>query len=99
MIRDLKALDPSTAAVDELILVQSLLKTLDEGYQANRADTPEWVTNQLSGVNAKIKDNFRAILEAKLRQAKSRRDALATPDEKRSKVDDEIKALEAKLAE
>lgn len=84
-------------SVEELFIAKSQLKTIDDGYQEMKLDTPEWITDKLSTITREITLRVRSELQRKLRQAKARRSALKTADEKRKDLEDEIAALEVKL--
>lgn len=98
-VRELKnLLTDETVDIGDLILAQADLQTLDKGFQEAKIDTPEWVIDKLGEVNRAIVDINRAEFQRKLRAAKARRAALATPDEKRKVLDEEIAQLEKKLS-
>jgi len=84
-------------SIEELILIQSQLRTIDNGFQELKTDTPEWVTDKISEVDHEINTRMRGELMRRLRQAKARRSALRTADEKRGDLDREITELEAKI--
>jgi hypothetical protein len=84
-------------SIEDLILAKGDLKVLDAGFQELGIDTPEWVTDKLSLVSAEVVSRNKAELMRRLKAARARRMALATPDEKRSKLEQEIAALEQKL--
>lgn len=85
------------STVEELMLAEDQLKTLDARYQELKLQTPEWITDKLAEVNHEITSRVRSELMKNLRAAKARRSALRTADEKRADLDEEIKELEAKL--
>ena len=89
--------DSEANGVEELILAKSTLVTLDTGYQTEGIDSPEWVTDGLGTLSREITSRNRAELERQLKASLSRREALATVDEKRATLDEKIKALEEKL--
>lgn|SRR5574343_412782 len=83
--------------VEDLILAKSDLSIIDSGFQTMNMESPEWVTNKLSDVSGEITNRVRADLQKQLRAAKARREALATPDEKRKALEARIEALEKQL--
>ncbi len=83
--------------VEELMLAQQQLKTIDAGYQELGIETPEWVVDKMTEVGHEITMRGKGELARKLRAAKARRSALRTADEKRKDLDGEIEELEQKL--
>ena len=99
-MRTLIMIQESTAdslSVEELILAQAQLKTIDAAYQEMKLDTPEWVIDKLSEVGLEITVRVRSELQRRLKTAKSRRSALRTADERRKELDAEIAELESKV--
>jgi len=96
--KQLQALLAEDISIEDLILAKNDLKVLDTGFQEIGVESPEWVTDKLSLVSDEIVNRNRAELQKRLRAAKARRAALATPDEKRGALEREIEALEQKLS-
>jgi hypothetical protein len=84
--------------LEDLVAFYTDASTLCNSYQELGIDTPKWLDNKLSDVQAEIKARRRAAVQARLEKAKAERLTLRTPDEKRKAVDDEIAALEKELA-
>ena len=97
VIINLKAIVIDTTDIENLMIVKNYLAVIDTEYQNLTLDTPEWVTDKLGEVAREINNRVTAELTLKLKQAKSRRSALKTADEKRKDLDVEIAALEGKL--
>ena len=97
LIINLKAIEIDTTAIEDLMVIKNQLSVIDSEYQNLSLDTPEWVTDKLSEAAREINNRVKTELLIKLKQAKSRRGALKTADEKRNDLDAEIKALESKL--
>lgn len=83
--------------MEDLILAKSALRSLDNGVQEAGIETPEWVTDKMALVTAEITNRNRVELQKRLKAVKARRSALATMDEKRSRLESEISDLEKKL--
>jgi hypothetical protein len=83
--------------VEELMLAREQFKLIDSGYQELKLPTPEWIMDKLGEINREITLRVRADLERQLKNAKARRAALATADEKRQLLDAQITALEETL--
>lgn len=84
--------------VEELLLAKAQLRTIDDGYQELKLETPEWVTDKLTEVDHEVTMRVRGELMRRLRAAKARRSALRTADEKRVDLDAEIRELEGKIS-
>jgi hypothetical protein len=82
---------------EELFLARKDLRTIDEGYQELNVDAPEWIYDRISEIDFEINTRVRSELQRRLKKAKARRAALATADEKRMILDEEIKQLEGKI--
>jgi hypothetical protein len=95
--KQLQSLLIDDVTVDDLILARANLTSLSQGYQEIGVDTPEWVSDKLILVTEEITKRNRTELQRQLKQAKTRRSALATADEKRQALDAMISELEKKL--
>lgn len=93
----LKVTEIEGATLEDLFVARAQLKTIDDGYQEFRADTPEWVPEYAAEIHGEIVRRVRADLTRKLKMAKARRGSLATNEEKRRGLDADIAALEAQL--
>jgi hypothetical protein len=85
------------ATMEDLYLAKGVLKLIDQGYQEDGVETPEWVIDKINAINGETSMRNRAEIQRRLKAAKARRSAMATLDEKRKAADDEIAALEAKI--
>jgi len=85
------------ASVEELILAREQLRTIDNGFQDLKLNTPEWVLNKLSEIDTEINVRVKGALQQRLRMAEARRSALRTRDEKRAELDAEIKDIKERL--
>lgn len=97
-VRELKNMLTNEVQVEDLILAKVSLKILDGGFQESGVDTPDWILDKLQLIASEINNRNRADIQKQLKQAKARREAIATPDEKRGKLDAQIAELEKKLA-
>lgn len=95
--KQLQNLMADEIAIEDLILAKAALGVLDAGYQELGIETPEWVTDKLILVSNEVVNRNRAELQRRLKAAQARRASLATVDEKRKALDDEIAALKQKL--
>ena len=93
----IRNLNVPTADLDDLVLAKQTLALLDSGYQAATGETPEWVTDKLTALSTEIDSRVRDQLLKTLKTKQARRSALATPDEKRERLDAEIAALQNRI--
>lgn len=93
----LKSLNVETTDKNDLILARNSLKVLDAGYVELEMETEEWILDKITEVVGELIKRSSGELQKKLRAAKARRAALATPDEKRTALDDQISMLEKKM--
>lgn len=89
--------DIDSKNVEDLYLAKSALQAIDNGYQGDDLQSPEWVINGISSISREITSRNRIDLERRLKTLTARREGLATPDEKRKKLDEQIASLTAKL--
>lgn len=90
---DITNYDSAKLSLDELVERSALAKIITAEFGANSADVPEALVSAQKRLNIDIKQRTRDMLEKRLSEVRSRRAALATPDEKRQALADE----EAKL--
>lgn len=90
--------DTEVLQVEELMVAQAQLQTIDAGYQDLKLETPEWVIDKLQEVATEIKLRVQSELARRLKVAKARRSNLRTADEKRRDLDLEIAELEKALS-
>lgn len=93
----LQQLLTDTISIDNLILAKAALTTLAAGYQELGVEAPEWVVDKFTLVSRELVERNRAELERQLKRAMAQRAGLATPDEKRKSLDEQITNLKAKL--
>lgn len=97
-MRILSAFTPQAAGIDQLVAVRADLKLLVSSYAETGVPCPGWITEKLDTVEAQIKVTVVAQKKALLLKLQARRSQLATPDEKRKALDEEIAAMEKELA-
>ncbi len=94
----LKQFDMDRADLDDMVEVSCLGKILVAEYAINDLQTPEWLNDTLDRLKTEIAARKRDNLTKALKDAKSRRTALKTAEEKKVDLDATIAELEAKLA-
>jgi len=97
MIETLKTLTVAKYNLEELIELRAEARVLSQEYEAQTLQAPDWLKNASTTLDAEIKLRARDEKRRRLNEAKSRRAALATPEEKRAGLDAEIAALEESL--
>ena len=89
--------DRDTDDLEVLVGVRAELKLLATSFDELNMETPEWVLNAIVNVEDKVKSLMKAERLAALRKLELKRAALATPDEKRKALDDEIATLKGQM--
>jgi len=84
---------------EELVELSAFGRLLEAEFKQLGVETPEWLGNQLKAVTREIKTRNADAIANKIRSAKARLAALATPDERRAALNDEIKKLEEQFAQ
>jgi hypothetical protein len=97
MLEKLKNFDVDRLDLDELVMLSAFARILVAEFEVLKAQTPEWLEIQTKVLRRAILARQADMLEKRLREAKLRRDALKTPDEKRAALDNEIAELTAAL--
>lgn len=97
MIDTLKTLTVAKYALEELVELRMEARALVQEFEAQTLQVPSWLTNATQILDAEIKVRARDEKVRRLTEAKARRAALATPEEKRTALDAEIAALEQSL--
>lgn len=90
--------DAMRVTLDELIELLALAKVIAAEYTANGVDVPENLYLAQKRLTVDIKQRTRDLLEKRLSEVRSRRAALATPEEKRKALAEEEEKLTAALA-
>lgn len=71
---------------------------MKDQYLQLSMDAPAWIDDRVKSIRRTVKTMVSDEQERKLSELKARRAAIATPDEKRSKLDEAIAALEKQVA-
>ena len=78
--------DTENFSIEELILAQAELRTIDNGFQELKLETPEWVVDKLTEAGNEINLRIRGELARRLKAAKARRSALRSRSELRNDI-------------
>ena len=93
----LKSMNVRVAQMEDLILAKKVLGQMDATYTEVGMETPSWVMDRKIESDNEIIHRRRAELTERLKVARAKREDLATPEEKREKLDKEIADLEKAL--
>lgn len=99
LLNDLKAANFDRLDLDEAVSLLAFASSLDATYKAHQLETPDWLKDKLPSLRKEVDRRRRDSLEAALKSALARRDALRTSEEKRKDTDAEIARLQASLGE
>jgi hypothetical protein len=83
--------------LDELKVAYAFQQVVATQIAGDGYDIPRSLTNSIKNCKRELDHKIAADLERQLEAAKARRAALATRDEVRKSLDDEIAALEARV--
>lgn len=97
MLEALRNLMLDRLDVDEAISLSAFARSLKAEYEHCGAEAPQWLDDKTRELRSEIRDRLRDSVQKRLREAKSRLESLATPEEKRDRLRKEIEDLE-KLA-
>ena len=95
MLKKLRSFAPAGYDLDEMVELSSFGRILRAEYEALGVEVPADIDAQIKAVRREVKDRQRDAIESRLAAARSRLDALKTPDEKREALRKEIEQLEA----
>jgi len=90
-------IDTEAADINDLYLARGVLRMIDQGYQEEQIESPEYIVDKLNLISTEIRSRNKAELQKRLKLAKNRMETLQTRDERKSKLEAEIAKLEEKL--
>lgn len=94
MLEKLKNLTLDRLDIDEAVSLSAFARALKAEYEHVGAEAPAWLDDRSRELRSEIRDRLRDSVQKRLREAKSRLESLATPDEKRERLRQEIAELE-----
>ncbi len=95
MLQMFKGFNPDRLDLDEMVALLVFAEAMAAKYLDLGITAPAWMPVQLKAVKREIERRTADEKERKLTELKARRAAMATPDEKRQRLDAEIAALES----
>lgn len=97
-IQNLKSFSADRLSLDELLILRATARNLRSEYDTQVIPVPEWLEDAERRLTRELYLRRQDELEKMLREARQSRAAIATPDEKRGRLDNEISRLEKLLA-
>jgi hypothetical protein len=95
MLSELKSFQANSRySLEELLSLSAYGRALEDECTALSVEPPGWLPEQNKAVRREIRAKTADALEQRLKELRSRREALKTPDEKRKSIEDEISQLE-----
>lgn len=83
--------------VDELVALHAFGKQLRAEFESLGVDEPEYVDVQLKSIRREINTRNADRVELRIREVKSRLDALKSPDVRRQELEAELAKLQSKV--
>lgn len=96
-LNELKQLTTRALELDELVYWNKEANALAAGFNDIQEPVPEWLAGLQSQLKLEIKVRVHDRKVAALSEARARRAAIATPDEKRAALDARIAELEKEV--
>ena len=93
----LKGLQLARMDLDEMIALATYGRAVANGYSYYEVPKPKWLDDSLQQLDAQIRSRRREILEARLQEVRTRKEAPKSREEKRADLDAEEAALAAQL--
>lgn len=94
MLERLKTLQLDRMDLDDALALSAFARALKAEYEHCGAEAPAWLDDRTRELRSEIRDRLRDSVAKRLSEARSRLESLATPDEKRAKLREEIEKLE-----
>jgi hypothetical protein len=95
MLDALKNFDARRASLEGLVEISAQARIAENEFTTLGLEAPDWFEPTVASLRREIKTRTADARAARLRDLKNRREALKTPDEKRSAIDKQIEELEA----
>lgn len=97
-VNDLKDVNIDRIDLEGAVALSCFGRQLQGEFSALNIEEPEWVGTRLRELRREIRVRMQDEIEKRLRESRARLASLATPDEKRAKLREEIAKLEAQVA-
>lgn len=97
MYSQLRQLNLQRAETDELVAILAFGRQMASTFGSFSIPAPEWLTDNITALEREVRSRHQDMLENRLREIRSRREALRTAEEKRAAIDREEAELLAAL--
>ena len=95
MLDRLKNLDVQRPDLEELVFLSAQAKILRAEFEVENVDVPEWLDNSARALKREVRTRLANSVDKRVREIKSRLDALKTPSEKKAELEKELATLTA----
>ena len=95
MLEKLKNLDVDRPDLEELIYLSAQARALRAEFEAESVEVPEWLDNSARALKREVRTRLANSVDKRVREIKSRLDALKTPSEKKAELEAELATLTA----
>lgn len=95
MLDQLKNLELQRMDIDEAIALSAFARLLKAEYEHVDTEAPQWLDDRTREIRDEVRDRLRDTVQKRLRELYARAEALATAEEKRAKIREQIKKLES----
>lgn len=95
MLDRLKNLDVARPDLEELVYLSAEAKMLRAEFELEGVEIPEWLDNTARELKREIRTRQADAVDKRVREIRSRLDALKTPSEKRAELESELAKLTA----
>ncbi len=94
MLERLKNLNAEIPNFEELVELSAFARNMRGEYEHLNAEVPEWLDAQTRVLRREISARQQDSIEKRIKELKARREQLTPAEERRQKIDEELKALE-----
>ena len=98
MLESLKGLDLQTPCLEELVYMSAQARTLRAECDTLNVEVPEWLDNRSRELKREVHSRQQDATDKRVREIKSRLDALKTPSEKKAELEKELEKLTQTVA-
>jgi hypothetical protein len=98
MLEELRRLDTDRIDLEQAVALSCFGRQVQAEFTTLNIEEPEWIGTRLRELRREIRTRQQDAIDKRLREAKLRLSSLASPDEKRAKLQAEIEKLEAMVS-
>jgi len=89
-LQTLKGMDVQRPDLEELVFMASIATSLHSEFERQNTDVPEWLDARRRELTREIRTRQQDAQDKRVREIRSRLDALKTPSEKRAELEAEL---------